>query len=74
MKVPAMRYILLLFSFSLLLDSCKLMKKEDEPKPKKNNKGMMNRFKPVEWSHNTNIYEVNLRQYTAEGTFNAFAN
>ncbi len=34
----------------------------------------MNRFKPVEWSHNTNIYEVNLRQYTAEGTFNAFAN
>ena len=35
---------------------------------------MTNRFKPVEWSHNTNIYEVNLRQYTAEGTFNAFAN
>ena len=34
---------------------------------------MMNRFKPVEWSHSTNIYEVNLRQYTIEGTFNAFA-
>ncbi len=50
------------------------MKKEDESKPKKNNKGMMNRFKPVVWSHSTNIYEVNLRQYTAEGTFNAFAN
>ena len=30
-------------------------------------------FKPVQWAHNTNIYEVNLRQYTAEGTFNAFA-
>jgi alpha-amylase len=29
-------------------------------------------FKPVEWSHTTNIYEVNVRQYTKEGTFNAF--
>lgn len=25
------------------------------------------------WSYNANIYEVNLRQYTAEGTFNAFS-
>ncbi len=30
-------------------------------------------FKPLPWWHNTNIYEVNLRQYTDEGTFNAFA-
>ena len=30
-------------------------------------------FKPVDWVHHTNIYEVNLRQYTREGTFNAFA-
>lgn len=29
--------------------------------------------KTVEWAHTTNIYEVNTRQYTAEGTFNAFA-
>jgi glycosidase len=29
-------------------------------------------FEPVEWSHTTNIYEVNVRQYTKEGTFNAF--
>ena len=69
-----MRFIVLALSFSLLLDSCKLMKKEDESKTKKNNNGMINRFKPVEWSHSTNIYEVNLRQYTVEGTFNAFAN
>ena len=27
---------------------------------------------PTEWKHNTNIYEVNLRQYTQEGTFKAF--
>lgn len=29
--------------------------------------------KTVAWGHSTNIYEVNVRQYTAEGTFNAFA-
>src|SRR3954471_3615972 len=31
-------------------------------------------FKPVDWSYNTNIYEVNIRQYTPEGTFAAFKN
>ena len=30
-------------------------------------------FKPAAWVHSTNIYEVNLRQYTTEGTFAAFA-
>ena len=30
-------------------------------------------FHPVSWSVNSNIYEVNLRQYTREGTFRAFA-
>ena len=30
-------------------------------------------FTPVAWSSHTNIYEVNIRQYTPEGTFNAFA-
>ncbi len=34
---------------------------------------MTNRFQPVDWAHTTNIYEVNVRQYTPEGTFNAFA-
>ena len=28
--------------------------------------------KTVAWAHTTNIYEVNVRQYTKEGTFNAF--
>ncbi|MBW8359744.1 MAG: alpha amylase C-terminal domain-containing protein [Weeksellaceae bacterium] len=27
---------------------------------------------PSEWKHTTNIYEVNIRQYTKEGTFRAF--
>lgn len=30
-------------------------------------------FEPVAWSNGANIYEVNIRQYTTEGTFNAFA-
>jgi glycosidase len=30
-------------------------------------------MKPIAWSYNTNIYEVNLRQYTQEGSFDAFA-
>lgn len=33
---------------------------------------MSNIFKTVDWANNTNIYEVNVRQYTPEGTFDAF--
>ena len=33
---------------------------------------MSKAFKIPEWVHTTNIYEVNLRQYTPEGTFAAF--
>ena len=29
-------------------------------------------FKPLDWTHSTNIYEVNTRQYTKEGSFKAF--
>jgi len=29
-------------------------------------------FQPLNWTHNTNIYEVNIRQYTKEGSFKAF--
>lgn len=30
-------------------------------------------FRPVDWSYSSNVYEVNLRQYTPEGTITAFA-
>lgn len=33
---------------------------------------MIAEYPHPEWSFNTNIYEVNLRQYTADGTFKAF--
>ncbi|MBC7873289.1 MAG: 1,4-alpha-glucan branching protein [Ferruginibacter sp.] len=49
------------------------MKKKDKTGTPKNTSSMTNRFKPVEWAHTTNIYEVNVRQYTVPGTFNAFA-
>jgi glycosidase len=32
-----------------------------------------NQYKKADWINTTNVYEVNLRQYTNEGTFNAFA-
>lgn len=34
---------------------------------------MKTKQKTVAWAHTTNIYEVNLRQYTPEGSFNAFS-
>jgi alpha-amylase len=34
---------------------------------------MQRRFTPIDWSISSNLYEVNVRQYTPEGTFNAFA-
>ena len=30
-------------------------------------------FKKADWINNTDVYEVNVRQYTNEGSFNAFA-
>ena len=30
-------------------------------------------FEPLDWTHQSNIYEVNLRQYSPEGDFRAFA-
>lgn len=32
----------------------------------------MNKFNHIAWSRNANIYEINVRQFTPEGTFKAF--
>ncbi len=40
---------------------------------KKLKQTMNGRYEPLEWVRGTRIYEVNVRQYTPEGTFNAFA-
>jgi alpha-amylase len=68
-----MRYLFFTIIFSAIQYSCKLMPKKDESNINNNKKTMTNRFKPLEWAHTTNVYEVNVRQYSPEGTFNAFA-
>lgn len=46
----------------------------DSQKTKTTEQGNMTAIsKSPGWAHTTNIYEVNTRQYTAEGTFNAFS-
>jgi len=55
-----------LFIQVILISSCNSFKQENTEL----------KFKPVEhvqWSKNASIYEVNIRQFTPEGTFNAFA-
>jgi glycosidase len=41
-------------------------------KANNNNPKNMNAFKRADWLLNTDVYEVNVRQYTPEGTFRAF--
>ena len=57
-------------SLLFILSACEMREKSKEPK---NNKTMTDRFSPPDWVRGTTIYEVNIRQYTPEGTFNAFA-
>jgi alpha-amylase len=53
-----------LIAFILLVCSCKLM-------PKEETKQTASSVSP-DYIHQSNIYEVNVRQYTPEGTFKAF--
>ena len=59
---------ILLYCMIISLAACK-----QTPEKQKQAKQQMNTFEKVEWMHNTNVYEVNVRQYTKEGTFKAFA-
>ena len=51
----------------LQLAGCSLFGKKKELKP------FTSEVVHPEWSKNVVLYEVNVRQYTDEGTFNAFA-
>ncbi len=44
-----------------------------KPEPVYDEKSVISKVNHPEWSVNANIYEVNVRQYTPEGTFEAFA-
>ena len=60
MKTTTSFFLLTLISFSIIAQK---------------NQDKMNSISKAapSWSQNANIYEVNIRQYTPEGTFNAFA-
>lgn len=60
-------FILLLGTFIMI--SCNNMQTTDNQTMTKNNNA---KLKHPQWSKHSNIYEVNVRQYTEEGTFNAF--
>lgn len=59
--------IILTLFILLLQTSC-----NNQNKKMKKKKQTANKLVHPEWSKNTNIYEVNIRQYTSEGTFKAF--
>ena len=63
-----MKKFLLFFIVGCLLLSCIDNQISKIKKPAKNMT-----FKKASWINNTDVYEVNVRQYTKEGTFNAFA-
>lgn len=63
-------YLLMVFSLFTWI-SCK--KNTTETKVTANKAESSTLLAAPEWSKNANIYEVNLRQYTPEGTFNAFS-
>lgn len=66
-----MKKIILLFFAGTLLFACN---NKYGSKVNQNTKSMNHSaFKKASWINNTNVYEVNLRQYSKEGTFNAFA-
>lgn len=61
------RALLYLASIAFFVTSCAPAAQQDAA-----NELRTNVYHP-EWTHNANIYEVNVRQITPEGTFNAFA-
>ncbi|MDF2190124.1 alpha-amylase family glycosyl hydrolase [Paraflavitalea sp. CAU 1676] len=71
MKQVSLGCIAFVCLVAAILPSCKLMPKE-EPKKEAVRKDTVFMAGP-DWFYQSNIYEVNVRQYTPEGTFKAFA-
>ena len=66
-----MKKIIPLFTALLIIAACNNQVNTNSNKEK--NTMTTTEYKKAAWINNTNVYEVNLRQYTKEGTFNAFA-
>jgi cyclomaltodextrinase / maltogenic alpha-amylase / neopullulanase len=65
-KLP-LSILILFLAVSLTIAGCSIFGKKKELKP------FVSEVIHPEWSENSVIYEVNIRQFTPEGTFNAFA-
>ncbi len=64
------KLLISLLSFSLMIASCK--SQDNSSKNSNNEKIELSNYKYPERTEKSNIYEVNIRQYTPEGTFKAF--
>jgi glycosidase len=62
--------LLILSIIAITITACN--QKEPEKKPSMNQNNTTTKLHHPDWTKNTNIYEVNIRQYTPEGTFKAF--
>lgn len=65
------RYFAFLVALSVVFNACLNLASEKAPKDKQESKTAA--VGHPAWSLQSNIYEVNLRQYTASGSFNEFA-
>ncbi|MFC2137568.1 alpha-amylase family glycosyl hydrolase [Bacteroidota bacterium] len=68
------RYLLILFIIAgiLLQITCKNEEPKDNDLPEEETADTPLYKSHTEWSYNLGMYEVNIRQYTSEGTFKAF--
>lgn len=64
--------ITIFFIYSCNQTSPESSSDENQPTPKTEKSSTENRSNVPPWAKSANIYEVNLRQYTSEGTFKAF--
>jgi glycosidase len=64
------KIIALMACFCLVFNSIEAQMRIKAAKQTKNKISRVNY--PPQWAYNSNIYEVNIRQYTPEGTINAF--
>jgi glycosidase len=70
------KYIVVFISFLFFSTSCKQETKQikKESKTSITDSSQIENSRPLpNWASQANIYEVNIRQYTSEGTFDAFA-
>jgi glycosidase len=65
-------FTIVLIASIFMFSSCKKKSDENKSNSSANDSEMKMKVNPPEWSKNATIYEVNIRQFTEEGTFNAF--